>query len=111
MARSTPTLLTQAEYARHRKARGLPGGTREAVDEGRTPAVDGRIDPVVADRQWEQNTRARVRNAGGDPTPMAQKKIGHVSDRELIDLPASRHHAATPFSESRAKHAHEGDGG
>jgi hypothetical protein len=63
MARIVPTLLTQADYARHRKARGLPGGTREAVrkavDEGRISTINGLIDPAVADIQWEQNTRAR----------------------------------------------------
>lgn len=63
MATGKPNLLTQAEYARHRKGRGLPGGTREsvrkAVDEGRISTIEGKIDPVVADIQWEQNTRAR----------------------------------------------------
>jgi hypothetical protein len=73
MARSTPTLLTQAEYARHRKARGLPGGSREAVrkavDEGRISTINGLIDPAVADIQWEQNTRARVSPQAVATTP------------------------------------------
>lgn len=64
MARSTPTLLTQAEYARHRKARGLPGGSRvavhKAVNEGRISLIGDKIDPAVADIQWERNTRARL---------------------------------------------------
>lgn len=65
MAKSDPNLLTQAEYARSRKARGLPGGSREAVrkavDEKRISVFgpDKLIDAELADRQWERNTRAR----------------------------------------------------
>jgi hypothetical protein len=51
-------------YARHRKARGLDGGTHEAVryaiKTGRiTPLPDGKIDPEQADAQWEQTTSPR----------------------------------------------------
>lgn len=66
MAKSDPKLLTQAEYARSRKERGLPGGSREAVrravDEGRISAFgsDKLVDQQLADAQWERNTRARV---------------------------------------------------
>jgi hypothetical protein len=75
MALNTPTLLTQAEYARHRAARGLPGGTREsvrkAVDAGRISTIGEKIDPAVADIQWEQNTRARVSPQAAATTPTA----------------------------------------
>lgn len=66
MATRDTKLLTQAEYARSRAARGLPGGTREAVrkavDQGRISAFgpDKLIDQELADAQWERNTRARV---------------------------------------------------
>jgi len=66
MAKSDPNLLTQAEYARSRKDRGLPGGSREAVrkavDEQRISAFgpDKLIDLQLADSQWARNTRARV---------------------------------------------------
>lgn len=66
MAKSDPNLLTQAEYARARKDRGLPGGSREAVrkavDEGRISAFgpDKLLDQALADSQWSRNTRARV---------------------------------------------------
>lgn len=65
MAKSDPNLLTQAEYARSRKDRGLPGGSREAirkaVNEGRISAFgpDKLLDKTLADSQWERNTRAR----------------------------------------------------
>lgn len=61
-----PKLMTQAEYARHREARGLPGGTRQsvkqAVDGGRITTIgpDKLIDAAVADIQWERNSRARA---------------------------------------------------
>lgn len=77
MAKSDPNLLTQAEYARSRKDRGLPGGSREAVrkavDEQRISAFgpDKLIDQVLADSQWARNTRARVG---------ATDASGHVSD-------------------------------
>jgi phage terminase Nu1 subunit (DNA packaging protein) len=66
MAKSDPNLLTQAEYARSRNERGLPGGSREAVrkavDGGRISAFgsDKLLDRALADSQWARNTRARV---------------------------------------------------
>ncbi|WP_382155400.1 hypothetical protein [Hydrogenophaga sp. ANAO-22] len=77
MAKSDPNLLTQAEYARSRKDRGLPGGSREAVrkavEEQRISAFgpDKLIDLQLADRQWARNTRARVG---------ATDSGGHVSE-------------------------------
>lgn len=71
MAKTDPNLLTQAEYARSRKERGLPGGSREAVrkavDEARISAfgADKLVDQQLADSQWERNTRARVSPGSG----------------------------------------------
>lgn len=77
VAKKDPNLLTQAEYARSRKSRGLPGGSREAVrkavDAGRISAFgpDKLVDPGLADRQWAENTRVRAANdaaiAPGEP--------------------------------------------
>lgn len=75
MAKSDPNLLTQAEYARSRAERGLPGGSREAVrkavDANRISAFgpDKLLDQVLADQQWERNTRARpgATAAAGSP--------------------------------------------
>jgi len=86
MAKSDPNLLTQAEYARSRKDRGLPGGSREAVrkavDEKRISAFgpDKLIDQGLADSQWARNTRARVGVSDGG---------GHVSDAggDLLSAP------------------------
>ena len=57
-------LITPAEYARRRKVRSLSGGTAEcvirAIESGRISLIDGKIDPEVADIQWEKNTRKRA---------------------------------------------------
>lgn len=59
-----PKLVTIREYADHRKALGLSGSTRQGVERAiaakRILLIDGRIDPDVADIQWEKNTRRRV---------------------------------------------------
>lgn len=63
-AKTDRGLVTQAEYARLRKARGLSGGTREsvrkAVDAGRISCFGHQklVDPKLADKQWQSNTRA-----------------------------------------------------
>lgn len=50
-------LLTQAEYAKHKGCSAV--AVHKAVKAGRISLIDGKIDPVVADIQWAQNTRAR----------------------------------------------------
>lgn len=86
MPKSDPHLLTQAEYARSRKARGLSGGSREAVrravDAKRISAFgpDKLVDPELADRQWEKNTRVRATTVS--PTsPPAGEDDGDLVDR------------------------------
>lgn len=80
MGKADPHLLTQAEYARHRKDRGLSGGSRESVRKAvdkQTISVFGEkglIDPELADVQWVRNTRARMSpqaQAGAAPDLLA----------------------------------------
>lgn len=70
--------MTQAQYARHRKAAGLPGGTAKsvtiAVQEGRISLINGLIDPAVADIQWANNTRARA-SLHAAPAPAAPAPV------------------------------------
>lgn len=66
-------LMTQAEYARHRGCSRVAVG--KAVKSGRISLVNGLIDPVVADMQWQANSRARV-SAHGEP---AQATLLHTS--------------------------------
>ena len=64
-------LISIAEYAASRKARGLIGGSRQAVHKaiktGRIAMVDGKIDAAKADRAWSGNTSTvqQERGAGG----------------------------------------------
>ncbi len=69
------------EYARHRKARGLPGAThasvQKAIEAGRITTLQDekgriKIDPEVADIQWGRNTdpdQSARANAGRDRQP------------------------------------------
>jgi len=60
-------LVTQAEYA---KLRGVsPVAVHKAVKAGRITLIDGKIDPVVANVQWEANTRKRVDTAAAPAQP------------------------------------------
>lgn len=92
MAKSDPNLLTQAEYARSRAARGLSGGTKEAVrkavNEKRISAfgADKLISPELADMQWEKNTRSRV----------STRSTGGSADAGLLDLPEPGRLASSP---------------
>jgi hypothetical protein len=94
MAKSDPNLLTQAEYARSRKERALPGGSREAVrkavEEKRISVFgpDKLIDQQLADSQWERNTRSRV-----SPQAVARQQ---ADGADLVDLAAAGGHAEAP---------------
>lgn len=59
-------LITQAEYARRRGVD--PTSVRDAVRAGRITLIDGKVDPAVADVQWERNTRRRGRGVDERPT-------------------------------------------
>src|SRR3990167_1875103 len=107
MPKSDPHLLTQAEYARSRKARGLSGGSREAVrrafDAKGISAFgpDKLVDPELADRQWEKNTRVRATTVPAS-APKPGGEAGDLVDRaaggEVAgDLPGE---ASTPTAPS-----------
>jgi hypothetical protein len=112
-------LLTQSEYARSRKARGLSGGTKQAVkkavDESRISAFgpDKLIDADLADRQWAKNTRPRAANDAlpvGDLTPgadlvdQAAAPASPGPDAEPA-APSSSLAADPGYQESRAREA------
>ncbi|KQT10977.1 hypothetical protein [Ramlibacter sp. Leaf400] len=99
MAKSDPKLLTQAEYARSRKERGLPGGSREAVrkavEEGRISAFgpDKLIDRELADAQWERNTRARL---SPEAAAGAVRPAPEAGGQDLVDQAGSTPAAPAP---------------
>lgn len=102
-----PQLMTQAEYARHREARGLSGGTRQsvsrAVDAGRITTIgpEKLIDPKVADIQWEQNSRARAatRGAVGPVDQAVQVGRTAANDAPTATPPAAPQAQAQPVNE------------
>ena len=70
------SLISQAEYARRRGV--AKSAVAKAVAEGRISLIDGKVDPTVADIQWEQNTRARAdsrRGASSAPTVGVQAPL------------------------------------
>ena len=60
--------LSLRAYAASRKARGLPGGTLNAVqkarDAGRIQVVDGKVDQEAADAAWAANTSVEQQQRG-----------------------------------------------
>jgi len=88
-------LITKAAYARHRGCD--EKAVRKAIAEGRISAIGGKIDPTVADIQWERNTRARVKTtqpgqadlvgAGAEVSavPAAAGPTGDAPERQAAD--------------------------
>jgi hypothetical protein len=94
MSKVDQTLLTPAEYARHR------GCTRQAVHEaaraGRITLIDGKVDPVAADAQWAARSRPRVKADRQPPpaeaAPDEPAGYGHWrARRERADALAAEH--------------------
>lgn len=90
-------LLTKAAYARHRGCD--EKAVRKAITEGRISAIDGKIDPDVADIQWARNTRARVSASAGTgdlldqataPSAPAGAQQSPASDPGYVPLRARR---------------------
>ena len=103
-----PTLLTTKQYAAHRKARGLAGATRQAVElavkRGRIMLIDGKIDPDVADIQWERNTRKRIDLHAESPRPEDPKPADQASgsDPTWADSKARTEAATAEIKEMQA---------
>ena len=61
-------LISQAQYA---KLRGVsPAAVCIAVKEGRISLIDGKIDPVAANAQWDANTRPRINFSSAESAPV-----------------------------------------
>lgn len=86
-------LMTQAEYAKHRGCSAV--AVHKAVKAGRISLIGDKIDPEVADIQWERNTRARAKNVK-PATPAAPASTPAAGDGtpDLVDAAAAA--AATP---------------
>jgi hypothetical protein len=119
MAKSDPNLLTISEYARSRKARGLSGGTKQAVHKAVTEqrisafGQDKLIDQALADAQWERNTRARVAQGAPegadvgrpDLPELAAAAVGSPASPSAPDQAPQQLHGDPGYLKSRASQA------
>jgi len=93
--------LSIRAYAAYRKERGLPGGSawsvKKALRDGRISRNQhGKIDPTVADREWEENTNPAQRRDHKKLSEQAKARHEEQSSggSEQPDVP--------PYSQSRA---------
>jgi hypothetical protein len=80
--------MTQAQYARHRGCSRVAVG--KAVKAGRISLVNSLIDPVVADIQWEKNSRARASQQAPGQLPLesaaaSERQSGAADDAPKVD--------------------------
>ena len=83
-------LITQSEYARRRGV--AKSAVAKAVSERRITLIDGKVDPVVADIQWERNTRARADGGKASTelaTPLDLHQIANSQQPPAQALPPS----------------------
>ena len=105
-------LVSQREYARRRGISHV--AVHRAIASGRISTVDGKIDPVVADREWEANTdqskpRNRItgrpkhaRAPGTPPEPMGLGLTGGGGGGEAGAEPFRGESMETGYSRARA---------
>ena len=79
-----PELLSLRGYAALRKSRGLPGGSLAAVQKAiaskRITPIAGKIDPEVADIQWQRKTDPTQQQRGnGGPAPAGGQGLAGAS--------------------------------
>lgn len=78
-------LISQSEYARRRGV--AKSAVSKAVTEGRISLIDGKIDEVVADIQWEQNTRARADSGRAVAATVAGQGVSGVAMVQALIAP------------------------
>lgn len=62
-------LITPTEYARRRGCHHT--AVLKAIKSGRIMLIDGKIDPEVANIQWEKNTRPRIKIPSAESAPVS----------------------------------------
>lgn len=78
--------VSQREYARRRGVR--HSAVQRAISEGRIATLpDGRIDPVLADRQWSENT---ITPDGDGGRLLKARTVYMVSKARLADMQLKR---------------------
>lgn len=94
-------LISQREYARRS---GLaPSSVNEAVKRGRITLVEGKVDPVLADREWVENTDPSTPRNRISGNPKHTRPKGQVA--QPMDLGGgdhSRNGSASGYAKARA---------
>ncbi len=104
---SKAELINQSQYA---KRRGVSReAVRKAIQDGRITLIDGKIDPAVADIQWEQNTNPAQRRSNpqlfsnaGVPAGIDPDVPPEASVYNLATARAKREHFDAQMAEMRA---------
>lgn len=86
-----PKRVSVSFYAQWRKERGLPGGSRwavqKAIRDGRiTQEADGSIDPEQADRDWGKNTSQAKRREKAPASYQEARAIREALNARLTKL-------------------------
>ncbi|MDA8092337.1 MAG: hypothetical protein M0T84_00225 [Betaproteobacteria bacterium] len=98
-------LISIAEYARRRGV--SHEAVRKAVKAGRITLIDGKIDPDVADIQWERNTRKVI--GRGHVAPGPAQSVGDGAAQAADAARGSEGALGMPaydYEASRAKREH-----
>lgn len=94
--------INQAEYARRRGV--SREAVRKAVQDGRITLINGKIDPAVADIQWQQNTNAsqqRFQSSAVVTDPSATSE-GSATLYNMAAARAKREHFDAQLAEMKA---------
>lgn len=97
-------LMTQSEYALHRGCSAV--AVHKAVKGGRISLINGKIDPTVADIQWQQNTRARQSNQtrAAEPDLLASADVAPAPAAGPAQAPAPQQAPAdNGYNEARTR--------
>lgn len=94
--------INQAEYARRRGV--SREAVRKAVQDGRITLINGKIDPVVADIQWQQNTNASQQRFSASQAAIDPAATGEGSATlyNMAAARAKREHFDAQLAEMRA---------
>ncbi len=96
-------LVSQREYGRQRGVSHV--SVQRAVNSGRISTVDGKIDPVQADREWRENTdqsKPRNRITGRPKHARIPAEPSEPMDLRVAREPHGGNSSATGYARARA---------
>lgn len=96
-------LISQREYARRRGVTHV--AVQRAIKAGRISTVNGKIDPIVADQEWQQNTdqsKPRNRITGNPKQAKTPGEPSEPMDLGAVDENIGAPSTATGYAKARA---------